>query len=147
MTATIQTIYNVCEIFLCRLDMDTISCAALWSSFNHRKSQSWPQRDQILETDLPLRSFQIHQEGATPAPLTAITPPAVRALRSTCVLNYHTNRPWDCLVSKPSLPTPSDWPEALKQMGGWLSLQWTHFSQRCLYQLLVLCVCDCTLSL
>lgn len=85
--------------------------------------------------------FQIHHQAATPAPLPAISPPTARDMSSTCALNYHTNRPWNCSVQgHPFSDPPSHWPEALKQMGGWLSLVWDHFSQQCLYELLFLCV-------
>ena len=69
-------------------------------------------------------------------------------MRRTCAMNYHTNRPWNCPVvkAKPPIslsPPHSDWPEALKLMGGWLSVVWNHFPTRHSYQSLVMCVCGC----
>lgn len=138
----------MCENVLQRPDINTFSCAAQRACFQcHHILRWWHWRAQILDDDLPPGFFPIHHEVATAGPLPTISHPTPRDMRSTCAMHYHTNWPSNCSVFRAILPNHSDWPEVLEQMGGWLSLVWNHFSERCLCQLLVLCVWGCTFSL
>lgn len=70
-------------------------------------------------------------------------------MRSTCAMNYHTNRPWNCHVFKATAPNPLRLTRSTQTNGRMIVSGVKPFLSAVLVSVtcLVSCVCDCTSSL
>lgn len=81
--------------------------AALWSCVIRAGIRGCKlKRSHVRSRPASWISLQIHPEVVTPAPLPTISLPTARDIRNTCVVNYHTNRPWNWPVVRVRLPNP-----------------------------------------